>query len=314
MCASRQGFNGKCNVDDIIAIRALAFDIDLFQDISLIEKGLPVALRPSLIINTGGGLHLLYLFKDPINVNLYRSSPTDEQKKVNDFLVKTRSRVSQLANDFEAMLHFRFPKLKIDGMSNIDRVMRLPGTVNYPKAEKRARGQIEALAHIAKDYQTRFTFAELRSPIPMVGGALMVIEKKLYVPRPGSKWTTYKKATACCQFLCDIGEADTNDWYVRNVMLPLIGCIHQEHDPLTADEAFECFMLVVSGGARYGTPGRGPGYFARQWKSHHPFGMKTNDTIAWEEDFERQRKDLEAQHNEAPQGIVDELRRFISGK
>jgi hypothetical protein len=40
-------------------------------------------------------------------------------------------------------------------MSNADRVMRLPATVNYPKAEKLAKGQVEALARIIKDYQTK---------------------------------------------------------------------------------------------------------------------------------------------------------------
>ena len=55
-------------------------------------------------------------------------------------------------------------------------------------------------------------------------------------------------------------------------MLPLIGAIHDENEynRLTIDEAFECFMLAVSGGARYGTMGRGEGYFRRQWNSHHP--------------------------------------------
>ena len=79
----QQGFNGKCNADDIIAIRALAFDIDLFQEISLIESGLSSALRPSLIINTGGGLHLLYLLSQTVNVSLYRPPQSDDQKTIN---------------------------------------------------------------------------------------------------------------------------------------------------------------------------------------------------------------------------------------
>ena len=144
--------------------------------------------------------------------------------------------------------------------------MRLPGTVNYPKAEKRAKGQVEALAHITVDYRKKFTFSELRRLIPLFSGPLPAA-KKTYVPRPGSKWTAYKKAKACCQFLCDKGAGDENHWYVRNVMLPLIGAIHEEdeYDRLTIDETFECFMLAVSGGSRYGTLGRGPGLFKRQW-------------------------------------------------
>ncbi len=327
----QQGFKGKCNVEDIIAIRALAFDMDLFQDISLIENGLNSALRPSLIINTGGGLHLIYLFKEPIAVKLYRPPQNDEQKRTNEFLNSHRSKVQQLANDFETMLRAKFPKLKIDGMSNIDRVMRLPGTVNFPKAEKREKGQIEALAHVAKDYQRKFTFSELRSLISSTGSAPLMTERKPYIPRPNAKWTPYKKAKACCQYLCDIGAADSNDWYVKNVMLPLIGAIHDEseYNRLTVDEALECFMLAISGGARYGTMGRGQRYFARQWTSHHPerpnyhrmtlgtliracklLGMRAEDTVAWKEDYQRQERELKELNQTAPPDVVDELRRY----
>jgi hypothetical protein len=35
-------------------------------------------------------------------------------------------------------------------------------------------------------------------------------------------------------------------------------------------DAQECFMIAVSGGERYGQPGRGWKYFMRQWMSHRP--------------------------------------------
>ena len=93
-------------------------------------------------------------------------------------------------------------------------------------------------------------------------------------------------------------------------MLPLIGAMHDGE--LTAEEAEECFMLAVSGGERYGVQGRGPGYFRRQWRSHlgstrngrrtlgtlihvcreNGMALPWSDTVAWEEDFQRQRKEL----------------------
>jgi hypothetical protein len=139
----QKGFGGKCNVDDIIAIRALAFDIDHCHDISQIENGLSSALRPSVIINTGGGLHLIYLLKKTITVSLYLPPKTDDEKAINKILTDARSAVTNLGNDFEALLSRKFPTLKIDSMSNVDRVMRLPGTVNYPKAEKRAKAKLK---------------------------------------------------------------------------------------------------------------------------------------------------------------------------
>jgi hypothetical protein len=73
-------------------------------------------------------------------------------------------------------------------------------------------------------------------------------------------------------------------------------------------------MLAVSGGARFGTVGRGDRYFKRQWDSHYPerpfaysaprrgfgtlkyvceqAGMTRSHTVSWEADFERQRKEL----------------------
>jgi hypothetical protein len=90
-------------------------------------------------------------------------------------------------------------------------------------------------------------------------------------------------------------------------------------------------MEAVSGGARYGTMGRGPGYFARQWRSHHPerpnyhhmslgtliraaklLGMTVLDTVSWEESYERQLAELQ-KPQVAPHDI-DEIRRIIDGQ
>jgi hypothetical protein len=98
-------------------------------------------------------------------------------------------------------------------------------------------------------------------------------------------------------------------------MFPLISAIHYDIDPISVEDAFECFMEAVSGGRRYGGMGRGPGYFKRQWKSHHPelpprvtstrtigtlfaqckkHGMKFPwaDSVFWDDDFDSQRKEL----------------------
>jgi hypothetical protein len=101
-------------------------------------------------------------------------------------------------------------------------------------------------------------------------------------------------------------------------MLPLIGSIHDQDDSnrITEAEAEECFMLAVSGGARFGTVGRGPGYFKRQWKSHRPqlarngtksiggliFAAESNgfvlpwkDQIAWEPEYQKMIKEMKTE-------------------
>lgn len=322
--SERQGKGGKNNIDDIIAIRALAFDIDFTSFardqeavLTFIDKDLE--LKPSLVINTGGGFHLIYLLDKRHKVTLYRPAKTDGEKSENEKMIANRTFATNLGHDFETLLRAKLKDLpiKVDNMSNIDRVMRLPGTVNYPKAEKIAKGQEVALSYIAKNYDCKYDILNLRSAIPMIQKQRVDIVRQPFVPRKNSKWTAYKKALACVEFIRDNGLADTNEWYTLNVMLPLIGAIHDENEAnqLTIDEATELFLEAVSGGARYGTMGRGQGYFMRQWKSHRPefprlgnkslggliwaakeAGMKLPwvAEVMWEEDYLRQKAELEA--------------------
>ena len=88
----QQGYNGKCNANDIIAIRALAFDIDFTVKkepelvkslLAFIDAHLTGVMRPSLVIDSGGGFQLIYLLKTIMDVqsNPYekRSIPNPEK-------------------------------------------------------------------------------------------------------------------------------------------------------------------------------------------------------------------------------------------
>jgi hypothetical protein len=319
----RQGVWGKNNIDDIIAIRALAFDIDFTsfqrdadQIASFIDEKLTGDIRPSIVINSGGGFQLVYFLSEVIDIQLFRPANNEIQKGINDELIKIRSRTTNLSHDFESYLRIIFADLpvKVDNMSNVDRVMRLPGTVNYPKLEKQAKGQKPALAHILKEYHHKIDIQKLGNLIPPMS-TQREIPHTPYIPRKDSKWTAYKKASACIDYIRENGLADSNEWYTLNVMLPLIGAIHDDNiaNQLTIDQAFELFLEAVSGGARYGTMGRGQGYFARQWRSHRPelprngtkslggliFAAQQNgmvlpwiNEVKWEKEYERQATEL----------------------
>jgi hypothetical protein len=343
----RTGLYGKNNIDDIIAIRALAFDIDftcaktdelikamlLFIDQTLVDD-----LRPSLVISTGGGYQLIYLLKNKINTELYRLNPTDWEKSENDLIIGDRSMITTLAHEFEKHLRDIIPKdlpIKVDNMSNVDRVMRLPGTINYPKSEKIAKGQIPALAEIAVDYHHYTDILSLRNIIPTIQSQREGSRIKIaFKPRSDPKWPASRKAQVCCEFIFEQGLADSNEWYTLNVMLPLIGAIHDTDDNnrITEAEAEECFMLAVSGGARYGSIGRGPGYFQRQWKSHRPqlarngtksiggliFAAETNgfklpwkDQIAWEVEYQKMLKEQNEEHYKISAEDVALLSKYI---
>jgi hypothetical protein len=332
----RQGSGGKNNIDDIIAIRAMAFDIDFTsfsrdqQAVLNFIDNLTDITKPSLVINTGGGFHLLYLLDPRHRTRLFRPAKTDEEKQMNELMIKDRTVVTTLGHDFETLLRSKFASLpvKVDNMSNIDRVMRLPGTVNYPKAEKLAKGQQVALAHIARNYCCKHNIRELRSKVPNITPIRANVQRQPFIPRKDSKWTAYKKALACVEFIRDQGLADTNEWYTLHVMLPLIGAIHDDNEAntLTIDEATELFLEAVSGGARYGVMGRGQGYFMRQWKSHRPelprngtkslggliWAAKENGfkppwigEVMWEEDYLKMKEDLERQKKSISQDDKD---------
>jgi hypothetical protein len=326
----QQGYNGKCSAEDIIAVRALAFDVDLNIKndpglskafLAFVDARLTGALRPSLVINTGGGFQLIYLLSEVIEIQLFRPANNPEQEKHNIQVSRLRAAVSRLAHEFEALLRSQVPPelIKIDNMSNLDRVMRLPGTINYPQSEKLARGQVEALAHIAVDYQIRCDIRALRKAVPEGAVAPPVQPKRPYVPRPNEP-SVYEKAKICCEFIRDCGAADTNEWYANNLMLPLLGEVRE--GSITSEQGEDLFLEAVSGGERYGSPGRGLAYFRRQWRSHiHSsrngrkhlgslikecmrLGMKCAwaDTVKWERDFIRQQKEL----SELKQTISDE--------
>jgi hypothetical protein len=281
----RTGLWGKNNIDDIIAIRALAFDIDFTcaktveivqAMLSFFDNFLINELQPSLVISTGGGYQLIYMLDQPWDIELFRPAKSETQEKANNIMINRRSWITTLAHEFEAHLRNMIPKdlpIKVDNMSNVDRVMRLPGTVNYPKSEKLAKGQKPAIAEITTDYHHKTDIRKLRNLIPVIQVRRETTHTKTpFIPPKDTKWPPYRKALVCCEFIAEQGLADSNEWYTINVMLPLIGAIHDPDDNnrITEAEAEELFMLAVSGGARYGSIGRGPGYFGRQWRSHRP--------------------------------------------
>lgn len=337
---TQQGKNGKNNAEDIVAIRALAFDVDFRVKrnpeldkalLSFIDVQLTEVLRPSLIVDLGGGFQIIYLLKEFISVKLFRPAINSEQDDENEQIETNRNAITKLAHEFETMLRVWVPpelneRIKIDNMSNVDRVMRLPGTVNYPKAEKIAKGQVEALAHIAVDYQTKCDIFALREKVPQIKVAPTTTKlKSPYVPRPNDP-SVYEKAQFCCEWVRDCGIADTNEWYSHNVMFPLLGEVRDGN--LNLEQGEDLFLEAVSGGPRYGTAGRGLAYFRRQWRSHihssrnarkhlgslievcKANGMKPfwSDVVKWEEDFQRQQKELE----ELKQSISIEDLQYVS--
>ena len=120
--------NKKPGKSDIIGVRFAHIDIDPPKTGGALDKLqtqaelLMLSLPPTLIIDSGGGLQAFWKLAGPASIA--------EVEAVN------RSLADRLGGD---QCH------------NIDRLMRLPGTVNYPNVKKRAAGRTPSLAKVIYD-------------------------------------------------------------------------------------------------------------------------------------------------------------------
>lgn len=124
-----EGCNKKPSKADIVATRFAHVDIDPPKSGGPLDKLqtqaelAALSVPPTLIIDSGGGLQAFW--------RLSGSASLAEVESVN------RSLAERLGGD--------------NCCHNIDRLMRLPGTVNYPNAKKRAAGRILSFAKVIYD-------------------------------------------------------------------------------------------------------------------------------------------------------------------
>lgn len=113
---------------DMKAMRALHVDVDPedgkdleAERTRILEQIRKSPLRPDVVIDSGGGYQAFWLLKDPIPIA--------------DNVAELEAQNKRLEGFFGA-----------DHCHNIDRIMRLPGTVNVPDEKKRTKGREPALA------------------------------------------------------------------------------------------------------------------------------------------------------------------------
>jgi putative DNA primase/helicase len=137
------GCNKKPKKDDMVAARYLHVDVDppkdgsFFDRDGVIEQMRNMRVPASFILDSGGGLQGFWRL-DEVAKNL----PAVEQ---------LNRRLSQLFGG--------------DHCHNIDRLMRVPGTVNFPDALKRSRGRVPALASVVVEDQGETAEAEMLDAI-----------------------------------------------------------------------------------------------------------------------------------------------------
>lgn len=114
----REGFvDKKAKKDDVVLARYLHVDID---DKDALDRIVAFVPPPTVVVFSGGGFQLFYKLREP-------TAELDRVEWANAWLGQ---------------------QLGGDNTHNIDRIMRLPGTINLPNAKKAAAGRVPALAYI----------------------------------------------------------------------------------------------------------------------------------------------------------------------
>jgi hypothetical protein len=113
--------NIKAKKPDIVAVRALHVDVDINDEatLSALRAFTP---KPTIIVFSGGGYQALWRLAGP-------STEFDRAERVNIWIAQ---------------------QLGGDNCHNIDRLLRLPGTINMPNAKKRAAGRVPVLARVVE--------------------------------------------------------------------------------------------------------------------------------------------------------------------
>ena len=104
-------------------------------------------LAPSIIINSGNGYGVFWILRDPIATNADR-----------DTIADLKARNKQLAIDIGG---------GADHCENLDRVMRVPGLINFPNAAKRKRGCVKAPTEVVEFHPERVYDLDQFPPAPV---------------------------------------------------------------------------------------------------------------------------------------------------
>lgn len=144
--------SSKPKKTDMVAALALHVDVDprAGEDLNSERKRVENVLRrydpaPTVIIDSGGGFQGFWLFDTPITLS------GESADAARHLPVEDRNRKIETV-------------LGGDNCHNIDRIMRLPGTINVPGEKKRKRGRTAALAKlVVADWSRRYKLEDFPS-------------------------------------------------------------------------------------------------------------------------------------------------------
>lgn len=149
---AKSGVTKKAAKSDIEAIRAIPCDVDPPKGMewgaaqaALAERRKELegcVLPPTAILNSGGGLQAFWIL-------------SAEPAATTETVARVEAIGAAIATRFGG-----------DNVRNIDRIMRVPGFVNWPSAGKAARGQVPAVAKVIGGTRRAYTLGEMEAAFP----------------------------------------------------------------------------------------------------------------------------------------------------
>src|SRR3974390_2130292 len=126
---------------------------------------------PTAVVNSGGGIQCLWRLNQPIDLSQYPlltiEGKTDEKgKKGKDKLVLGPEAL-KIVEDAEARTEAIMLRLGAKaGTQNIDRILRLPGTINLPNEKKRKDGRVECPTGVISFNDASYALESFPLPVP----------------------------------------------------------------------------------------------------------------------------------------------------
>ena len=151
--------------NDITTIPGFFADIDVANETAHGKTNLPptelkalslatnIGLKPSLVVYSGYGLHVYWLFKEP-----WRFDTPAERDHARDLNHKLQCAIRRKAEQY---------KWTIDATFNLDRILRLPGTLNCKNGQPRevtAKGPKDPPRYNPQDFEELLIDIEVDQP------------------------------------------------------------------------------------------------------------------------------------------------------
>lgn len=238
-----EGFNGRRNIyfsvnpptrelakkaerEDIREVAYLHVDIDpragedidseQTRSLGLLTTALPRGVpAPTAVVFSGGGYQGFWKLEEPIPINGDLAAAEDAKR-------------------YNQQLELLFGA---DNCHNIDRIMRLPGTINVPDAKKRRKGRVEALAAVVEFHEDRVYGLSAFTPAPPVqvrgeGGFA-----------GGGSPKTRVEVSGNVARLKDVDELD--EWNVKDRVKVAIVQGHDPENPKKTDNSRSAWVFDV---------------------------------------------------------------------